>query len=298
MIKFSIGPIAIIISLILISGFSYYGYNRYSLLETELRETKSSFLETSKSLNDVINNLQSHLASTTDQNRDLNDFLTILQARNSDFQSEIQEKQLKVATLEKLVETDPQLLQKYSKVYFLNENYIPEGLSLIENLFLFNKTVPVQIHSKVKPYLENLIRVARSENIDLNILSGYRSFETQKDVKAKHNFIYGSNSANRFSADQGYSEHQLGTTVDFTSAKTGSALTGFEKTDSYAWLLMNAHKFGFTLSYPPNNSYYIFEPWHWRFVGVSLATYLHAQNKYFHDLPQKDIEPYLVKIFD
>ncbi len=234
--KFSIGPVALIFFAIFIGALIYIIYTeriRYSLLNDELIDTKTSFLETSKSLSDVISNLQSHLASTTDQNRDLNDFLTILQARNSDFQNEIEEKEIKVATLEKLATTDPQLLQKYSKVYFLNENYIPEGLSLIDNTFLFNKVRPEQIHSKVKPFLENLVRAARAENIDLSILSGYRSFEIQKDVKAKHNFIYGSTNASRFSADQGYSEHQLGTTIDFTSTKTGNTLTGFEKTESY-----------------------------------------------------------------
>src|SRR3970282_1720772 len=128
-------------------------------------------------------------------------------------------------------------------------------------------------------------------------LSGYRSFGTQASLKSQYSVTYGSNS-NSFSADQGYSEHQLGTTVDFTTKKTGETLTGFDKTPAYEWLLKNAYLFGFIFSYPKANFYYIFEPWHWRFVGVYLATYLHEQNKNFYDMPKRDIDQYLIKIFD
>jgi len=55
----------------------------------------------------------------------------------------------------------------------------------------------------------------------------------------------------------------------------------FNKTKAYQWLLNNAYKYGFILSYPENNEYYIYEPWHWRFVGIKLATKLHNENKFF-----------------
>ncbi|MEK7495870.1 MAG: D-alanyl-D-alanine carboxypeptidase family protein, partial [Patescibacteria group bacterium] len=64
------------------------------------------------------------------------------------------------------------------------------------------------------------------------------------------------------------------------------------------WLTENAYKYGFILSYPKQNTYYRFEPWHWRFVGVALATKLHDGNKYFYDLSQREIDQYLVSIFD
>ena len=109
--------------------------------------------------------------------------------------------------------------------------------------------------------------------------------------------MYGSG-ANKFSADQGYSEHQLGTTVDFTTPDIGAGFSKFETTAAYTWLTDNAYKYGFALSYPKNNAYYQFEPWHWRFVGVELATKLHNDNMYFYDLNQRIIDTYLVYIFD
>ena len=129
--------------------------------------------------------------------------------------------------------------------------------------------------------------------------SAYRSFAEQRALKGDYTVTYGAGTANSFSADQGYSEHQLGTAVDFTNIKTGSSLTiKFGTTDSYQWLTANAYKYGFTLSYPENNYYYQFEPWHWRFVGVKLATMLHDTNKHFYDLSQRDIDQYLINIFD
>jgi len=59
-----------------------------------------------------------------------------------------------------------------------------------------------------------------------------------------------------------------------------------------------AHEYGFVLSYAEGNSYFMFEPWHWRFVGVELATRLKNEGKKFYDLDQREINQYLVKIFD
>jgi len=138
---------------------------------------------------------------------------------------------------------------------------------------------------------------AEADGINLWILSAYRSFGTQSSLKSGYKITYGSG-ANAFSADQGYSEHQLGTTVDFTTSGIGGGFTGFENTEAYQWLLDNAHRYGFTLSYPKGNAYYIFEPWHWRFVGTELARDLHGQDKGFYDLPQREIDEYLLNLFD
>ena len=104
--------------------------------------------------------------------------------------------------------------------------------------------------------------------------------------------------ANKFSAEQGYSEHQLGTTIDFTTPALGASFSAFDTTSAYEWLQGNAHRFGFVLSYPKGNAYYIYEPWHWRFVGVELATKLHTEGKRFYDMDQREINDYLSKIFD
>jgi LAS superfamily LD-carboxypeptidase LdcB len=202
-----------------------------------------------------------------------------------------------VDDLEKLTTTDPELLQKYSKIYFLNEHYVPADLEVIQEEYDYVNGKEATIHADVLPYLEDLLQEATEDGIKLFVLSGYRSYVEQSTLKDAYVVRYGSG-ANTFSADQGYSEHQLGTAVDFTDEATGEYLQGFEGTQAFTWLTNNAYKFGFVMSYPKNNEHYVYEPWHWRFVGKDLARYLHRNNKNLYDLEQRTIDTYLGSLFD
>ena len=221
-----------------------------------------------------------------------------VQSRIGGFEEAFGEISGTVDTLTKLSKTDPELLQKYSKVYFLNEHYVPERLTEISSEYLYSDNSPGQIHIQVWPHLQELLDAAKADGTALYVKSAYRSFEEQRSIKSSYRVTYGVGTANQFSADQGYSEHQLGTTVDFITTGLGGDPEGFEKTSPYLWLLNNASKYGFILSYYQGNPYYIFEPWHWRYVGVKLATYLHDQNTNFYDLEQREIDEYLVSIFE
>ena len=168
---------------------------------------------------------------------------------------------------------------------------------LLETRYAYDETKEFYLAKEVVSFFEDMIENAKEDGVDLWVVSAYRSFETQTDLKSAYTVTYGSG-ANAFSADQGYSEHQLGTTIDFTTKDLGGGLSGFQNTPAYTWLTEKAHKYGFTLSYPPNNAYYIFEPWHWRFVGTELARDLHDDDKYFYDLDQRTLDEYLISIFD
>ena len=221
------------------------------------------------------------------------------QAIIDSFDDQIEGLSSTVGVLDKLAKTDKELLQKYSKVYFLNEHYVPDTLTEIEDDYVFEQGGGnLLIHDKVWPFLKELILEAKEDGIDLLAVSAFRSFDAQASLKSEYRFTYGAGTANQFSADQGYSEHQLGTSLDFTTKTLGANFTKFGSTDALEWLENNAHKYGFVLSYPAGNGYYTYEPWHWRFVGVQLATDLHELKKYFYDLEQREIDKYLVKIFD
>ncbi len=217
--------------------------------------------------------------------------------RNKDFEKQIRDIGKTVGVLDKLSKTDEELLQKYSKVYFLNENHIPSSLQTIPEKFMLAGRQEQEFHADALPFLENMLNDAARDGIELKVLSAYRSFDTQAGLKGAYTQTYGSG-ANTFSADQGYSEHQLGTTLDLTDPATDGPYTSFKNTEAFTWLLNNAYKHGFVLSYPEDNTYYIFEPWHWRFVGEDLAEYLHENDLNFYDLDQRLIDTYLVKIFD
>lgn len=203
-----------------------------------------------------------------------------------------------VSTLQKLSKTDPQLLAKYSKVFFLNENYAPPRLTEIPEKYRYSDTKQSTIHTDVWPHLQALMEDASREGVTLFVSSAYRSFSEQQALKGQYRVTYGAGTANQFSADQGYSEHQLGTAVDFITTGLGGQLDGFDKTKAYEWLLANAYRSGFILSYPKDNNFYVFEPWHWRYVGVRLATDLHNSNQHFYDWDQRKIDEYLVSIFE
>lgn len=203
-----------------------------------------------------------------------------------------------VTTLQKLSDTDPELLQKYSKVFFLSEHYAPSRMTEIPDTYEYNESKFSKLESQSYPYLENMLKASLADGLKIYVYSAYRSYEEQSALKSQYTVIYGSGTANQFSADQGYSEHQLGTAVDLITTGLGGALEGFDGTLAYQWLLKNAYRYGFVLSYPKDNKYYVYEPWHWRFVGVKLATYLHNNNKNFYDLEQREIDKYLVNLFE
>lgn len=259
-------------------------YSDYSLNELRVKE-------------DTIEDLASRLELTESELEETEDNLRGERERNDAMEEQVNELAGTVSDLDKLSKTDKELLQKYSKAYFLNEHYIPESLTEIDAEWKYTESKPNQLHSKVMPFFEDMLEDAKADGINLWVVSAYRSFYQQAELKGAYTVIYGSG-ANTFSADQGFSEHQLGTTVDFTTSGIGGGLDGFGNTPAYQWLLDNAHKYGFVMSYPPNNAYYVFEPWHWRFVGEDLAEDLHDAGAHFYDWEQRKIDAYLLNIFD
>lgn len=217
--------------------------------------------------------------------------------RNEEFDDQIQDLAGTLGDLDKLAKTDKELLMKYSKVYFLNENYIPSKIKQIDGKYIMSGKGDQYFHADAIEYLEEMIADAEQDGVNLKVISAYRSFETQSDLKGQYTQVYGSG-ANTFSADQGYSEHQLGTTLDITTPSIGGTYTSFADTKAYEWMQDNAYKYGFILSYPKNNAFYIYEPWHWRFVGTDLARDLHKSNKTFYTMEQREIDEYLLNLFD
>lgn len=259
--------------------------NESNLLKKNLDEINQKYV-------DIVNKIE-----VTEQDKiylynSLNGVLSDYSGLMKDYDTKLKE----VGTLSKAVYYDDELLKKYSKYYFLNENYTPSSTVLINPAYTLNNK-EVNILTEVKPKLESMIFAASSSDVKIIVHSGYRSFAEQKGLKSAYTRTYGITKSNQFSADQGYSEHQLGTTVDITDGKSGLSIS-FDKTKTFEWLQNNAHKYGFILSYNKNNVYYQYEPWHWRYVGVELATYMHDNNLNFYDIDQNKIDEYKTKIFD
>jgi D-alanyl-D-alanine carboxypeptidase len=132
-----------------------------------------------------------------------------------------------------------------------------------------------------------LIGDAASAGLDLYVGSGYRSQAYQASVFRAQTARWGDpETANRYSARPGHSQHQLGTTIDFTIS-----FRGFRESEAPQWLRDNAHRFGFVLPYTAaatERTGYVDEPWHARWVGPLLATALHAAG--YHDWTDLDAD--------
>ena len=279
---------------------AFLGYQGYVLKkQKETMEGTLAALETEHaSTTAALQEFQQKFEMTKAERDIIEQNLQNEQAKVGVITNQVEQLQGTVGTLTKYVTTDKQLLAKYSKTYFLNENYSPEHLMQIDPSYKSSPQKEIWLQRDMWQFLKRMLDDARAQGIDIAVLSAYRSFDTQNQLKTTYKVTYGAGTANQFSADQGYSEHQLGTAVDFTTSKLADAVSAFEKVATYIWLINNAYKYGFILSYPKNNEYYKFEPWHWRFVGVALATKLHDENKNFYTLDQREIDQYIIHLFD
>lgn len=271
----------------------------YNTLTADLKDTESRLAESEETVASLTGELER-------AKRDVRELFSIVQREeqeNAEFAKQLKENEETIDVLNKLREIDPELLQKYSKVYFLNEHYMPDRLVDIQKQYTYrDENTPedkmFRIHADVWPHLDALVRGAKRSGIGLRVISAYRSFDDQEELKTGYVITYGAGTANQFSAEQGYSEHQLGTTVDFTTEELGASFGRFDETDAYGWMRDNAHRFGFILSYPKGNEYYQYEPWHWRFVGIALAEYIYEEETSFYAMDQRDIDAYLINLFD
>ena len=284
-------------TIIFFIGINFWAYYT-TTLANELKQTREEYAISTSTLGTQIAELQANLNESKKENENLSGVLSDEQKKTVALEKERRRNAKKIDTLTKLTTLDPELLKKYSKVYFLSENYVPPELDSIGANFLIDATKPLQILDGASDFLTDMLEDAKRAGVDIRVLSGYRSFAYQQTLKSQYKVIYGAGTANQFSAEQGYSEHQLGTAVDLTTPALIGAEVTFDQTAAYAWLIKNAYKYGFILSYPKGNTFYQYEPWHWRFVGVDLAKDLHDDNKYFYELDQRDIDEYLIKIFD
>lgn len=168
------------------------------------------------------------------------------------------------------------LLVLVNKQYKLPSTYAPSdlvrasnsGIRRGENYYLRNILIPD---------LTNMVNDAKSNGIDLSIVSGYRSYQTQVSTYnywlAKNN--YNVEYVDTFSARPGHSQHQLGTAIDFSSSEIGDALgDAFANTKASTWLKENAYRYGFVISFPKGYESvtgYKYESWHYRYIGKVSA---------------------------
>jgi D-alanyl-D-alanine carboxypeptidase len=158
-------------------------------------------------------------------------------------------------------------------LYTLGSAYAPGDLSWVGNAGIAGRGY---VRKLVLADLRALDRAAKAAGIRLRVVSAHRSYATQKAVFNSWVAESGWASAIRYSARPGHSEHQLGTTLDFSFVGGADPwdYADFGQTRAGAWLRANGWTYGFVLSYPKGAERltgYIYEPWHYRYFGRTLA---------------------------
>lgn len=157
-----------------------------------------------------------------------------------------------------------------NKYHNLGNNYTPSDLVDVKENY---RTKANKLKKIANDNFEKMADAAKKDGISLYVSSGYRSYEYQNNLYNYYVSIDGKKEADRYSARPGYSEHQTGLAIDIAN---GSYNFIEDNTKEYNWLINNAYKYGFILRYPKSKEWitgYMYEPWHYRFVGEEIAKY-------------------------
>ncbi len=165
------------------------------------------------------------------------------------------------------------LVNKYN---YLNADYEPKDLEEVNTYYARNG---MKLVKEAKEQYEAMAKAAENANLKLVISSSYRSYQYQENLYNNYVIQDGEEIANTYSAKPGFSEHQTGLAIDLSNGKT--SYTDFENTEEFKWMQENAYKYGFILRFPEdkvNVTGYQYEPWHYRYLGIKIASYIH-ENK-------------------
>ena len=165
---------------------------------------------------------------------------------------------------------------KTSKGY---SGYTKNGLTYIDGYLVANKTY--YLPSTYNPGLDSTVQSqanlmfadAKAVGLNIYLSSGFRSYSTQKNIYNNYVSRDGKAKADTYSARPGHSEHQTGLAFDVNQIDNS-----FDNTPEAIWLSNNCYKYGFILRYPKgkdNETGYMYESWHFRYVGTDLASKLY-----------------------
>jgi len=190
--------------------------------------------------------------------------------------------------------SDFKFFHSYNKIN-RDENFGSEDW----NLILVNANNPVpddyevellelsngeRVDVRIYEYLQEMMDAARMDGLSLFVAAGYRSRQEQEElqeeiIKSYEDEGFSRNMSIKLAservAEPGTSEHELGIAVDINA--------DYNETSSdtvYKWLSDNAYKYGFILRYPSDKTDItgiMYEPWHYRFVGIDAAKIMYEQ---------------------
>jgi len=173
----------------------------------------------------------------------------------------------------------------------VNRDYIlPDGFEVTLAPSIEADPDSLKLDHRVAPHYNAMYLAALEDGIVLSPVSGYRSVERQtNNFESKINYYleqgYSKAEATQIAATivlpPGTSEHNAGLAMDILSLEEE-----FELTVAFDWLCENAADYGFIMRYPKDKQHItkiIYEPWHWRYVGVEAAKAMKESGQCFEE---------------
>ncbi|MBQ4650968.1 MAG: D-alanyl-D-alanine carboxypeptidase family protein [Firmicutes bacterium] len=182
--------------------------------------------------------------------------------------------------IETRVADDGDLLVLVNKYYTVSKDYKPKDLVTIDNKY--GTYTDMEMKDVAYEAYKKMYADAKEEGFDLKLCSTMRSYNTQKTLFNNSLKNRGRETTNVRSAYPGRSEHHTGLALDVTSASMGWGLTqDFIDYADGQWINDHCHEYGFIIRYPKGKTDitgYAYEPWHLRYVGIDVATYIMAND--------------------
>lgn len=185
-------------------------------------------------------------------------------------------------TKEVMAAKDRGILILVNKQHSVDENYKPADLTPVKYYAKDRTEASRYMRKEAAEQFHKLVEVANAEGHEIVMTTAYRSYGFQKQLYDNYVKTEGQESADKFSAKPGTSEHQTGLSVDVSSPSVEYSLSyEYGKTAEGKWLAENAHKFGFIIRFPVGKediTGYNHEPWHIRYVGKAVAEEIYKKD--------------------
>ena len=177
--------------------------------------------------------------------------------------------------IEQITEPDI-LLVLVNKKFKLPEDYIPEDLEKTDVKY---SNEDKYLRKEARIAFENLSKAAKEDGFQITAVSAYRPYSYQSKLYDEYVSTMGFDYAEKCSARPGHSEHQTDLAVDVMGSNLD--YNEFESSKEFDWMLNNAHEYGFILRYPKNKTNitgFKYEPWHYRYVGKTVAKIIYEED--------------------
>ena len=178
----------------------------------------------------------------------------------------------------KNLNTNKILVNKY---YYLEKDYEPNNLETISKQYALEG---MELVHEAKENFEAMAKAAQKEDLSIIAMSTYRSYDYQVKIYNQYIKKDGQEKVDTYSGRPGHSEHQTGLAVDVYNGKVN--YTKFEDTNEFEWMKKHAEEYGFILRFPKDKEKetgYMYESWHYRYVGEDIAKYINKHNISFEE---------------